>query len=343
MAARSAEVPPAHPETFCYVGDDALFGILHRPQIRSAGTAKNSVDRFGSNPATDVVLIPNTGGTHHTGPCNLHVSLARALADVGIASFRFDLGNLGDSVTGMPPGVDQPYPRRAWRDVSNVLQTLHAQYGYTRFAVAGLCSGAYSGFQALNRYSSGVSPHPIVLTVMINPAIYYWDEKLVKNDCLDSGRYDDMVSAYTETLASTDKLRKLLSGEVNLLRAITTTLQRLLKKVQSALHGAMDRAGLVTSRIAQDLQRAAKRGCQVRIYAADSDPAIAILQNLGGHSVRRLMANGTLPVTVLNGADHTFSAVESRDSLIQAVVGDLCASGVEPAVSLTPNRSCSPR
>ena len=50
---------------------------------------------------------------------------------------------------------------------------------------------------------------------------------------------------------------------------------------------------------------------------------MAILRNLGGHAVQRLIDNGTLPVTTLRGADHTFSSAESRDRLVSALVNDI--------------------
>jgi len=304
-----------HTETFCRFGAKGLFGVLNRPST----SASPNLDTRSQH----MVVMPNTGGAHHVGPCNLHVFLARALADAGIASFRFDLRNLGDSVTGMPPGVDQPYPRDGWQDLSTVLDELHTQHGFSSFTVAGLCSGAFTGFQALNRYLTGASSHRITLAVLINPSIYYWDESMVVDQCMSSSRYEDVVSAYTEELASADKFRKLLAGEVDLVRAVTTTVSRLVTKLRSTLLDTLDRAGLTRSRIARDIEKAAARGCQVRVYAADGDPAVAILHNLGGHSVQRLISDGTLPVTILSGADHTFSAADSRDTLVRMLVTDM--------------------
>ena len=192
------DAPHPHNEVFCKLGVNGLFGILSRP---SSSTSADVESR-----RRNVVIIPNAGGGHHVGPCNLHVCLARALADAGVASFRFDLRNLGDSVTGMPLAVDQPYPREAWQDLETVLDELHAQHGFSHFVVAGLCSGAFAGFQALNRYLTGDSRHRIAMAVLINPSIYYWDERIVTDDCMNSSRYEDVVSAYTEQLASTDKL-----------------------------------------------------------------------------------------------------------------------------------------
>lgn len=309
------DAPNPRNEVFCQFGVDGLFGILCRPADSSASTRESR--------CTDVVIIPNAGGGHHVGPCNLHVALARALADAGISSCRFDLRNLGDSVTGMPPTVDQPYPRDAWQDLSVVLEELHNRYGFSRFSVAGLCSGAFTGFGALNRFLRGESPYRIALAVLINPSIYYWDERLVTNDCMNSSRYEDVVAAYTEQLASTDKFRKLLSGEVDLMHAVTTTLSRVVTKLKSTTHGILDRAGMTKSRIAQDIEAAVARACRILVFAADGDPAMAILKNLGGHSVQRLIVNGTLPVTTLSGADHTFSAAESRDRLVSALVSDI--------------------
>ncbi len=322
------DAPNLGNEVFCELGTEGLFGILSLPSTNVSPSVETR--------SRHVVVIPNTGGAHHVGPCNLHVCLARALADAGIPSLRFDLRNLGDSVTGMPPGVDQPYPRTGWQDMSTVLEELHTRHGFSSFTVAGLCSGAFTGFQALNRYVSGESPHHITLAVLINPSIYYWDESMVDDQCMSSSRYEAVVSAFTEKLASAHKFRKLLTGEVDLVRAVSTTVSRLVTRLRSGSLATLDRAGLTRSRIVKDIEKASERGCQVRVYVAEGDPALAILHNLGGHSVEHLIARGTLPVTVLSGADHTFSAAESRDRLVRMLVADLSTTllnrdfGTEP-------------
>ncbi len=117
-------------------GDDgALAGILCEPE---AG-------------AEQVLLMGNTGGDPHHGFARFSVELARRLAvEDGIATFRFDFAGLGDSVGWMLGGVEQPthvftVPRR--RDFRAALDLL-AGFGYRRFALFGLCSGAFHALEA---------------------------------------------------------------------------------------------------------------------------------------------------------------------------------------------------
>jgi hypothetical protein len=44
-----------------------------------------------------VLCFLNSGANHHVGPHRSYVELSRQLASRGYATFRFDIGGLGDS------------------------------------------------------------------------------------------------------------------------------------------------------------------------------------------------------------------------------------------------------
>lgn len=114
--------------------DGRLFGILCRP----AGSAVETV-----------VLIGNGGRDPHYGAARHAVALARRLARAGIASFRLDFAGLGDSLG--PPGYEnvlsQMFRTNRTPDVTAALDALE-QHGFSRFAMTGLCAGAYHAFVA---------------------------------------------------------------------------------------------------------------------------------------------------------------------------------------------------
>ncbi|MEZ5597197.1 MAG: hypothetical protein R3E84_12545 [Pseudomonadales bacterium] len=296
-------------ETLCQIGANGLFGILTEPAL-------------AGRHADLVVVIPNTGGGHHVGPCNLHVALARALAGQGIAALRFDLANLGDSVSGVPSNADQPYPRGAMTDVSEVLNYLAGVHGFTRFLAVGMCSGAYTGFRALCRSVSDGSAHEIAGALLINPAVWAWDETLVENDCLNAARVESRAAAYTEKLASGSKWHRLIRGDVSIGYAVATTVQRAAMKFGSAARRLAEHAGIYGTPLAREIRRVLDAGRTLRIYTAQGDPAADILRSVGGVGVQRMIDAGQLPVTDFADADHTFSSAASQAKLVHRLVLD---------------------
>lgn len=85
------------------------------------------------------VVILTPGMLSHVGPMRLHVQLARGLNRIGIASFRFDLSGIGES---LPSGASVCSLERAATEIRQALDWLETQYGWKKFALFGLCSGA---------------------------------------------------------------------------------------------------------------------------------------------------------------------------------------------------------
>jgi pimeloyl-ACP methyl ester carboxylesterase len=107
-----------------------LFGMLCRPA--------------GDKPCDLAVIIGNTGGDPHHGFARFAVEFARRLAIQGIASLRIDFAGLGDSICPADggEGVTQVFEVDRTADCSAAIDTMQ-QLGFRRFALHGLCSGAY--------------------------------------------------------------------------------------------------------------------------------------------------------------------------------------------------------
>jgi pimeloyl-ACP methyl ester carboxylesterase len=115
-----------------------LFGMLCRPN-----------DGARSDLA---VVIGNPGGDPHHGYARFSVEFARRLAAEGIASLRIDFAGLGDSISPSDSGGDVEGTTNVFEvdrspDFTAAFDVLEP-LGYRRFAVHGLCSGAYHGFHA---------------------------------------------------------------------------------------------------------------------------------------------------------------------------------------------------
>lgn len=107
-----------------------LIGILNCPE------------RFEKDFPTALIL--NAGIVHRVGPFRIHVDLARALANQGIASLRLDLSGLGDSEVrkDLPIGMN-----RAELDLIDAMDAVREGLGVDKFVLIGLCSGAYNAHQ----------------------------------------------------------------------------------------------------------------------------------------------------------------------------------------------------
>lgn len=108
-------------------------------------------------------LILGAGIVHRVGPNRLHPSLARALADAGFVSFRFDFAGFGDC----PPRRDAlSLADGVASDVEETLDMLERRLGVGRFVVAGLCSGADNALRAAAR------DERVVAAVMLDPTVW---------------------------------------------------------------------------------------------------------------------------------------------------------------------------
>lgn len=89
------------------------------------------------------LLLLNVGIIHRIGPHRFNAKLARALAREGVATLRMDLSGQGDSGH---PDESRPFEEQAVEDLQAAMDHFQRLCSLDRFVIAGLCSGAYSGF-----------------------------------------------------------------------------------------------------------------------------------------------------------------------------------------------------
>ena len=118
-------------EVIQFGNDNNLIGIITEPTTR--------------NPLKPVVLILNSGALHRTGACRNSVHLARAIANDGFTSFRFDYYGIGDSGFG---GAIEENALTPKQEIFDAMDELEKRLGSLTFVVHGLCSGARDAFSA---------------------------------------------------------------------------------------------------------------------------------------------------------------------------------------------------
>lgn len=112
-------------------GPANLVGILTEPDPAKAA------------PGSPAMVILNSGILHRAGASRLYVRTARAVAELGMTSFRFDFSGIGDSdVRRDSIPIEERFILEA-REAMDYLQTV---VGADEFVIGGLCSGADGAF-----------------------------------------------------------------------------------------------------------------------------------------------------------------------------------------------------
>ncbi len=126
-----------------------LSGILTEPE--------------GADQSLPTVVIVSCGRTHHVGPYRLYVNLSRALAERGIRTLRFDVGNTGDSQCALPA---EPDSGGLGYDIQDALDHLSRGAPEARYILFGLLSAADLAFAAATRDKR------VIGAILVDPSGY---------------------------------------------------------------------------------------------------------------------------------------------------------------------------
>lgn len=97
------------------------------------------------HPANTAMILITAGMLHNVGPFRMYVDIARALAQQGVSSLRFDISGIGES---LGVGAEGKSIERAASETSIAMDYMEKQYGIDHFILFGLCSGADDAIQA---------------------------------------------------------------------------------------------------------------------------------------------------------------------------------------------------
>jgi dienelactone hydrolase len=283
-----------------FFGADAmLFGIITQP------------------PADEIrrraVILLNAGADHHIGASRLYVSMARRWAQHGYVVLRMDLAGLGDSGTRPARVADNVFPHEAIDDIRTAIDFLRSSYGIRDVTLAGLCSGAY---HALRAAVAGASVNRIL---MVNPQNYFWKP----GETLQGLQLAEVVhnpGVYRERVFSLAAWKRVVTGQVNILRIAKIYLQRPLLAAESTLRDIARRLHLrLPYDLGTELEEVVARGVRVVFVFARGEPGIDLLQLQAGNSVKRLAER--CHIHTINSGDHVFTRSGPR-AMMEKVVSD---------------------
>jgi dienelactone hydrolase len=283
-----------------FFGADALlFGIVTQPPA-------NEIRRRA-------VILLNAGADHHIGASRLYVSMARRWAQHGYVVLRMDLGGVGDSGTRPGRADDDVFPQEAIDDIRAAIEFLRSGFGVRDVTLGGLCSGAY---HALRAAVAGLSVNCIL---MVNPQNYFWK----RGETLQGLQLVEVVhnpGLYRGRILSLAAWRRMVTGEVNVLRIVKIYLRRPLLAAESTLRDLARRLHLrLPNDLGTELEEVVARGVRVVFVFARGEPGIALLKLQAGTSVRRL--GERCHIHTINGGDHVFTRSGPR-AVMEKIVSD---------------------
>jgi hypothetical protein len=291
-----------------------LFGIVSAPR----GTAANLT-------GTTAILLLNAGAVPHIGPGRLYVALARQLAELGYTVLRMDVASIGDS----PPYPGQPeidvYSPYALQDVASAIEYLKRDWRAREIASTGVCSGAYHSFKA------AVARQPLAQVILINPLTFFWKSGMSLS--YPEYKVAQDIQRYRKTALSGSAWRKLLTGRVNI-----ANLARVLARTARArsLGPIRSIARLLGRPLPEDLptelRSALRAAVDLQFVFSVGDPGLELLRGQGGATARHLQDRQQIGVSLIEDADHTFTDLAARQSLVRVLV-DKIGARLAPAGS----------
>ena len=289
-----------------------LFGMLCRPH-------HEAMPGF-------VMVIGNAGAASHHGYAGFTVRLARRLAEAGYASLRMDYAGIGESVSEQPTHIFEADRMTDTAEAIDVLQRL----GFTRFGAGGLCSAGYHGLQA------GLADHRIEIMVMLNPSTFHWPkgqdfEQFIQNNSRST-------NFYVETMMGRNGWKRLLRGELNVLRAVRTVRTHMLRRVKAMGLQAAGLAGwrrrAATPR--QAMARLSSRGVRTLVIMGTIDAGLDVLQAHFGRGGRWLASLPGATLQLMDDVDHSLTRVAMHESVASGVIQFLRTAqpAAHPATSM---------
>ncbi|HEY5312757.1 MAG TPA: alpha/beta hydrolase [Pirellulales bacterium] len=292
------------------IGEPDLFGILSEPEL--------------PNERLPTIVLLNSGSAYRIGSGRLNLVLARALCGIGFRCLRLDLGGLGDSVAADCDDENNPYSAAAFGDIESTLRQLKRRLGVERCVLLGLCSGAYTAFQAAVQLSDPA----LVESILINPLTFFWKDGM----SLDMPSIEQVLKQHRcmARALEPEKLARFLTGrtEVGFREAARIVALRLLRQIpmphatQHEVPAASSAAGPghpTRDDLPADLARVAAQGRTLAMFFAKTDPGYSILTYRARRQAKRLRRTGRLHLSFISDADHTFSRRGARQELVQAI------------------------
>jgi alpha/beta superfamily hydrolase len=279
-----------------------LFGIVTTPKDKSEVVSGG-----------EAVLLLNAGAVPHIGPSRMYVTFARHLAQLGYTVLRMDIASIGDS----PPHPGQPeidvYSPYALQDIAAAIEYLRSHWHARAVISTGICSGAYHSLKA------AVAQYPLAQVILINPLTFFWKPGM-------SLRYPEYrvaqdIQRYRKTALTLASWKKLVTGRVDLLNLVGVLTRSASARLGGPIRALARLAGRpLADDLPTELRTVLKGSIDLQFVFSAQDPGLELLRTQGGARVRSMQERGQISVSLVEGANHTFTDLLKRRILLQLLV-----------------------
>jgi len=293
-----AILPPAelaaqgYRERFVRFGDNShLYGVFCIPEVRQEAAS---------------VLILTTAYDRSAGWGRSGVNMARDLARHGIASFRYDTANVGDSVP--LPGTPQQilYSTTQNHDVDAALDLMERELG-GKVLVSGRCSGGYLALR------NAVRDQRLKAVVSVNPFVLYWDPERP----VDAGLQfvPRSLDDYGQRLARFETLKRLFAGEINIpaaARNVIIAVGKRLARKATLLVRQLPGKRHIHREVKDSFRIYQERQIPVSLIYSEGDVGLDDLHLHFGEQGSGLKSYRNVTLTMLPDTDHNLTPAASR-------------------------------
>jgi pimeloyl-ACP methyl ester carboxylesterase len=256
--------------------------------------------------AKDAVLITNTGVDPHYGFGRFSVALARRLAGAGVASLRFDFAGLGDSLgrTGKENVVSGIFESDRRPDVSAAIDAL-AALGIERFAIGGVCSGAYHALQG------ALFDERLRALFLVNMPVFAWRA----GDTIEFVSHKKSPAGYLAKLTDRKVLKQLLQGEIDVGGIIHSQRERLRERLHDAVRPVAKALGFATpsNPAYAAVATLSQRRVKTLFLYAPGDVGLDVFEQNFGRAGSEVPGYKDSVVKVVPDLNHNLSTREMRD------------------------------
>lgn len=290
--------------------EQRLFGMLCTPD---------------GAPADIAVIIGNTGRDPHYGPGRFGVEFARRLAAEGITSLRIDFAGLGDSLgySGRETMMSAMFEADRTPDIGAAIDVLEA-LGYRRFAIQGLCAGAYHALHA------GLADKRLDTLLLVNLPVFTWRA----GDTIDFvARKTSSTRRYLVNLMKAEQWIFLLKGKFDLSGIVRAQSARIFDRICDRIILTLERSGLLRSRNFARVAMAnlSRRGVRTFFLFAPDDRGIDVMLQNFGRGVALLHSFGGASMQIVPDIDHMLSTRTMRQTAGDLLTDFVTADGSRSA------------
>lgn len=319
----SKPAPPAHAKGISTAGPSGLVAPGVREEVIRFGPAAGFFGVLtepvaGAAKDKPLVIWSNTAANYRIGPNRMYVEMGRKLAAQGIPSIRVDVSGIGDSAIWDDEWHNHPYGEQQSLDIRAVIEHLKGKGRFDRFAVAGLCSGAFVGYHA------ALADEAIVGVVLINPQTFAWEEGMSLE--VNPLATRDASEYYKRRFFTKEAWMKLLKGGVDPRHAIGAAGGRVVDVARATFAKAKAKIPIDASRgseVARAFDALTRRGVDVLIVFAGGDPGIDNLNEKVGSSMQSLLKRDSFTIETIDGPDHSFTPLWAQGDLDRVLLAHL--------------------